>query len=70
MNVHVTIAMYYIVMEKVVQVRIKSAFQFKDTIMHTTNQILMNVLTIRMAVVRFATTLKEAMNAHVEMAMY
>ena len=26
MNVHVTMAMYYIVMEKVVQVRIKSAF--------------------------------------------
>ena len=30
----------------------------------------MNVLTIRVAVVKFATTLKEAMNAHVEMAMY
>ena len=30
---------------------------------------MMNVLTIRMAVVRFATTLKEAMNVYVEMAM-
>ena len=29
MNVHVMIAMYYIVMEKVVQVRIQSAFNLK-----------------------------------------
>ena len=30
----------------------------------------MNVVTTMVAVVRYATTLKEAMNAYVEMAMY
>ena len=35
------------------------------------NQISMNVMTtIMVAVVRYAPTLKEALNAHVEMAMY
>ena len=71
MNVHVTMAMHYIVMEKVVQVRIKSAFNSKiQSCILFIYQILMNVLTIKMAVVRFATTLKEAMNVHVTLAMY
>ena len=33
-------------------------------------QILLNVMKTMVAVVRYATTLKEAMNVHVEMAMY
>ena len=33
-------------------------------------QILLNVMKTMVAVVRYATTLKEALNAHVEMAMY
>ena len=33
-------------------------------------QIPLNVMTTMVAVVRYATTMKEALNAHVEMAMY
>ena len=53
-------------MDKIVQVHIFDHGEYNMVSI----QILLNVMKKMVAVVRYATTLKEALNAHVEPAMY
>ena len=70
LNAHVEMAMYKIVMDIIVQVHIfyRGSYLMRFDIIKI--QISLNVMKTMVAVVRYAPTLKEAMNVPVEMAMY